>query len=166
MTTSGSEAPEMNPLRESRYKAVSKEILSVVAGEPDVIARMASAASLLHHAFDKFLWTGFYLADQTDPKELVIGPYQGTLGCLRIPFGKGVCGAAAETGTVQIVKDVHAFSGHIACDARSNSEIAIPVRNPNGDLIAVLDIDSERFGDFDEVDAHGLQSIVDAVFSG
>jgi len=166
MTTSVSEAPEMNPLRESRYKAVSKEILSVVAGEPDVIARMASAASLLHHAFDKFLWTGFYLVDQTDPKELVIGPYQGTLGCLRIPFGKGVCGAAAETGTVQIVKDVHAFSGHIACDARSNSEIVIPVRNPNGDLIAVLDIDSERFGDFDEVDAHGLQSIVDAVFSG
>ncbi len=165
MTTSGSEAPEMSALRKSRYKMVSKEIMSVVAGEPDVIARMASVASLLHHAIDEFLWTGFYLVDQTNPKELVIGPYQGTLGCLRIAFGKGVCGAAAETGTVQIVKDVHAFPGHIACDARSNSEIVIPVRNPNGELIAVLDIDSERFGDFDEVDAHGLQSIVDAVFS-
>lgn len=165
MTTGGSEASEMNALRESRYKTVSKEIISVVAGEPDVIARMASVASLLHHAFDEFLWTGFYLVDQTNPKELVIGPYQGTLGCLRIPIGKGVCGAAAETGTVQIVKDVHDFPSHIACDARSNSEIVIPVRNPNGDLIAVLDIDSARFGDFDEVDAHGLQSIVDTVFS-
>ena len=165
MTTSGSEAPEMNALRESRYQTVSKEIISVVAGEPDVIARMASVASLLHHAFDEFLWTGFYLVDRTNAKELVIGPYQGTLGCLRIPIGKGVCGAAAETGTVQIVKDVHAFQGHIACDVRSNSEIVIPVRNPNGDLIAVLDIDSERFGNFDEVDAHGLQSIVDTVFS-
>ncbi len=166
MTTSGSQAPEMNPPRESRYKILLKEIMSVVSGEPDLIARMASVTSLLHHSFDEFLWTGFYLVDQTNPKELVIGPYQGTLGCLRIPIGKGVCGAAAESGTVQIVKDIHTFPGHIACDARSNSEIVIPVRNPNGDLIAVLDIDSERFGDFDEVDARGLQSIVDAVFSG
>ena len=166
MTTSGSQAPEMNPPRESRYKILLKEIMSVVSGEPDLIARMASVTSLLHHSFDEFLWTGFYLVDQTNPKELVIGPYQGTLGCLRIPIGKGVCGAAAEPGTVQIVKDIHTFPGHIACDARSNSEIVIPVRNPNGDLIAVLDIDSERFGDFDEVDARGLQSIVDAVFSG
>ncbi|MCH8202136.1 MAG: GAF domain-containing protein [Proteobacteria bacterium] len=156
----------MNPPRESRYKILLKEIMSVVSGEPDLIARMASVTSLLHHSFDEFLWTGFYLVDQTNPKELVIGPYQGTLGCLRIPIGKGVCGAAAESGTVQIVKDIHTFPGHIACDARSNSEIVIPVRNPNGDLIAVLDIDSERFGDFDEVDARGLQSIVDAVFSG
>ena len=166
MTTSGSQAPEMNPPRESRYKILLKEIMSVVSGEPDLIARMASVTSLLHHSFDEFLWTGFYLVDQTNPKELVIGPYQGTLGCLRIPIGKGVCGAAAESGTVQIVKDIHTFPGHIACDARSNSEIVIPVRNPNGDLIAVLDIDSERFGDFDEVDARGLQSIIDAVFSG
>lgn len=166
MTTSGSQAPEMNPPRESRYKILLKEIMSVVSGEPDLIARMASVTSLLHHSFDEFLWTGFYLVDQTNPKELVIGPYQGTRGCLRIPIGKGVCGAAAESGTVQIVKDIHTFPGHIACDARSNSEIVIPVRNPNGDLIAVLDIDSERFGDFDEVDARGLQSIVDAVFSG
>lgn len=166
MTTSGSQAPEMNPPRESRYQTLLKEIMSVVSGEPDLIARMASVTSLLHHSFDEFLWTGFYLVDQTNPKELVIGPYQGTLGCLRIPIGKGVCGAAAESGTVQIVKDIHTFPGHIACDARSNSEIVIPVRNPNGDLIAVLDIDSERFGDFDEVDGRGLQSIVDAVFSG
>lgn len=165
MATSIDEASKLNHTRESRYRSALKEIRSVVAGEPNVIARMASVASLLHHAFESFLWTGFYVVDTANPEVLVIGPYQGTLGCLRIPFGKGVCGTAAETGHVQIAKDVHAFPGHIACDARANSEIVIPVKNQAGILIAVLDIDSEQLGAFDEDDAIELQSIVDAVFS-
>jgi GAF domain-containing protein len=165
MAANSSEATDVSPSRHGQYKSVLKEIQSVVSGEPDIIARMASVASLLHHAFVDFLWTGFYLVDVANPEELVIGPYQGTLGCLRIPFGKGICGVAASSGQIQIIKDVHVFPGHIACDVRSNSEIVIPVRNGSGELIAVLDIDSEQFGAFDNVDATGLQSIVAAVFS-
>jgi GAF domain-containing protein len=143
-----------------RYAALRGEIAAVIAGEPNRIARYATATSLLAQAFpDRFFWTGFYLVDEAKPNELVVGPYQGTLGCLRIPIGKGVCGAAAEKRQTIIVPDVHAFPGHIACDSRSNSEIVTPVFDSAGALVAVLDVDSTQFGAFDAVDRAGLEAI-------
>lgn len=146
--------------KHERYAALRAEIAAVVAGEPNRIARLASAASLLTHAFPgRFFWTGFYVVDADKPRELVIGPYQGTLGCIRIPFDKGVCGACATRRESIIVPDVHAFPGHIACDTRSNSEIVTPVFDANGELVAVLDVDSTHFDAFDAVDEAGLRAI-------
>ncbi|RAK51350.1 GAF domain-containing protein [Phenylobacterium deserti] len=147
------------------YAAVSAEIASVLEGEPNLTARMATVASMLAATFDDFFWTGFYVVDPTKERELVVGPYQGTLGCLRIAFGRGVCGAAAETRATQLVPDVHAFPGHIACDSRSASEIVVPVFDAGGELIAVFDVDSERPAAFDEVDQHWLETILKATFS-
>jgi GAF domain-containing protein len=144
----------------ARYEEVRKEILAVVAGETSRTARYATASCLLSQAFgERYFWTGFYVVDPDKPEELVVGPYQGTLGCLRIPFGRGVCGAAAATGETQLVEDVHAFPGHIACDAASNSEIVVPVRDGEGRLAAVLDVDSTQFGAFDAEDQAGLEAI-------
>ena len=142
------------------YAMLRREIAAVLAGEPNRTARYATAASLLAQAFpDRFFWTGFYLVDPDKREELVVGPYQGTLGCLRIPFGKGVCGAAAAERKTQLVPDVHAFPGHIACDSRSNSEIVVPVFDATGALAAVLDVDSTSFNAFDAIDAQGLEAI-------
>jgi L-methionine (R)-S-oxide reductase len=146
--------------KRERYGALRAEIAAVIAGEPNRVARLASAAALLAQAFpDRFFWTGFYFVDADKPRELVIGPYQGTLGCIRIPFDKGVCGACATRRESIIVPDVHAFPGHIACDSRSNSEIVTPVFDTNGELIAVLDVDSTQFNAFDEIDEAGLSAI-------
>ncbi len=146
--------------RAEKYRELKAEIESIVAGETYVPARYASAACLLAEAFrPRFFWTGFYVVDPLKPDELVVGPYQGTLGCLRIPFGKGVCGACAADRKTILVDDVHAFPGHIACDSRSNSEIVIPVLDGEGKLAAVLDVDSTEFGAFDEVDRAGLEAI-------
>lgn len=143
-----------------RYEAVRKEVRAVVAGEPNRIARYASAASLLSNAFpETYFWCGFYLVDEAKPAELVVGPYQGTLGCLRIRFGDGVCGAAAAQRKTIVVPDVHKFPGHIACDSRSNSEIVVPVFDSAGGLAAVLDVDSTSFNSFDDEDARGLEAI-------
>ena len=143
-----------------RYAALRAEVAAVITGEPNIAARYATAASLLAQAFpDRFFWTGFYVVDPDKQTELVVGPYQGTLGCLRIPFGKGVCGAAAATRETIIVPDVHAFPGHIACDSRSNSEIVTPVFDRTGALAAVLDVDSTQFDAFDAVDKAGLEAI-------
>lgn len=142
------------------YAQTAKEIAAVLDGETNNVARMATVSCLLSEAFDYYFWTGFYVVDPHKTDELVVGPYQGTLGCLRIPFGRGVCGAAAKTGEVQIVKDVHAFPGHIACDARSQSEIVVPVYAPDGSLFAVFDVDSTEIGSFDAVDAEGLSPIL------
>ena len=146
--------------KRERYAALRAEIAAVIAGEPNRVARLASAASLLAQAFpDRFFWTGFYFVDSDKPHELVIGPYQGTLGCIRIPFDKGVCGACATRRESIIVPDVHAFPGHIACDSRSNSEIVTPVFDANGELVAVLDVDSTQFDAFDAIDEAGLRAI-------
>ncbi len=143
-----------------RYRALATEIAAVIEGEPNRTARYASAASLMAHAFpETFFWCGFYLVDRMRPDELVVGPYQGTLGCLRIPFGKGVCGTAAAERRTIIVPDVHAFPGHIACDSRSNSEIVVCVFTPDGTLAGVLDVDSTELNSFDEEDARGLEAI-------
>lgn len=143
-----------------RYAALTREIAAVLEGERDRTARLATAASMLRQAFgERFFWCGFYMVDPYKPAELVVGPYQGTLGCLRIPFGKGVCGHVAQTGRTEIVPDVHAFPGHIACDSRSNSEIVIPLFEADGRLAGVLDVDSTDFAAFDAEDAAGLEAI-------
>jgi L-methionine (R)-S-oxide reductase len=147
-----------------RYSALAEEIAAVLEGEPNLTARMATVASMLANSFPHFFWTGFYVVDPDKPDELVVGPYQGTLGCLRIAFGRGVCGTAAATRTTQVVPDVHAFPGHIACDSRSASEIVVPVFNASGDLIAVLDLDAVEPAAFDEIDAEALERILARTF--
>jgi L-methionine (R)-S-oxide reductase len=149
-----------------RYDELIAEVSAVVAGETSRTARYATTVSLLVQAFaPRFFWCGFYEVDPLKAHELVVGPYQGTLGCLRIPFGKGVCGACAEARETIIVPDVHAFPGHIACDSRSNSEIVVPVFDAAGALVAVLDVDSAEFDAFDAIDAHGLQRVCRAMMA-
>ena len=149
----------------ARYAALAGEIAAVLAGETSLTARMATVAAMLAAAFEAFLWTGFYVVDPAKGDELVVGPYQGTLGCLRIAFGRGVCGTAAVERRTVIVPDVDAFPGHIACDSRSRSEIVVPVLDASGDLIAVLDVDSGKLAAFDASDAAGLERIVAQTFS-
>ena len=153
----------MSETKQETYARVSKEILSVLEDETDDIARMATISCLLHEAFDNRIWTGFYITDPHKDKELVVGPYQGSLGCLRIPFDKGVCGAAASTRETQIVDDVHDFPGHIACDSRSVSEIVVPVLRDDR-VIAVLDIDSDLPSQFDDSDREALEDLIDEIF--
>jgi L-methionine (R)-S-oxide reductase len=148
-----------------RYAELAKEIDAVVAGETDLVARMSSVAAILADSFDAYFWTGFYMVDRSRGDQLVVGPYQGTLGCLRIDFGRGVCGTAAAERKTQIVPDVEAFPGHIACDSRSRSEIVVPVFDREGALIAVLDVDSAEPAAFSPTDAAGLEEIVRRVFA-
>lgn len=147
-----------------RYATVAEEIAAVLDGEPNIVARMATVSSMLAHSFDHFFWTGFYVVDAITSDELVVGPYQGSLGCMRIAFGRGVCGTAAATRQTQVVDDVHAFPGHIACDGRSASEIVVPVLGPDGTLIAVFDVDSEQPAAFDGVDKAWLEQILAQTF--
>jgi L-methionine (R)-S-oxide reductase len=140
------------------YAELKIHVEAVLEGIDDEIAAMSTMACLLHHAFGH-LWTGFYRVVQPG-KLLRVGPYQGTLGCLEITFGKGVCGTAAATRETMLVPDVHAFPGHISCDARSRSEIVVPVLGRNRELLAVLDIDSEHKATFDEVDQRELESLM------
>lgn len=151
--------------KESLYAQVEAEIYSVTEGEENIIANMASVCSLLNSAFENFYWVGFYMVDPKSHDELVVGPYQGTLGCIRIAYERGVCGAAAKTQKTQIVGNVHDFSGHIACDSNTNSEIVVPVFNVNNDLIAVFDVDSTQLSTFDKVDQLWLEKILKEVFS-
>ena len=148
-----------------RYRELGLEIASVLEGEPNLTARMATVSSMLRQAFDHFFWVGFYVVDPDKGGEMVVGPYQGTLGCLRIAFGRGVCGQAALTRETVIVDDVEAFPGHIACDSRSRSEIVVPVLDAEGELIAVLDVDAVTLAAFDQIDADGLDRILTAQFS-
>lgn len=144
------------------YGDLAKAIASLTEGETDAVALMATVACEVHHADDRFDWTGFYRV--VAPGLLKIGPYQGGHGCLVIPFDRGVCGAAARTREVQIVCDVDAFPGHIACASSTRSEIVLPVFDTNGALIAVFDIDSDQPDAFDERDRVGLSSILADVF--
>ena len=144
----------------ARYAALADEIAAVLEGETNEVARLATVAAMLAQAFPGFLWTGFYLVDPKRPNELVVGPYQGRLGCLRIALGRGVCGAAAAERRTLIVPDVEAFPGHIACDARSRSEIVVPALTADGALVGVLDVDCADPAAFDEADAAGLEEIV------
>ncbi|MGV3621656.1 MAG: GAF domain-containing protein [Archangium sp.] len=140
------------------WRQLEQHITAVLDGLDDDIAAMATISCLVHHAFGH-LWTGFYRV--VKPGELLrVGPYQGTLGCLEIKFGKGVCGAAAATGQTQVVPDVHAFPGHITCDGRSASEIVVPVYDRQGALLAVFDVDSDRKAAFDDLDRVHLERVM------
>ncbi len=145
------------------FDELRDRILALTEGETDEIALMATIVCELHHADDRFDWTGFYRV--TEPGLLKIGPYQGGHGCLTIPFERGVCGAAARTGTTQIVADVDAFPGHIACAASTRSELVIPLRDASGQVFAVFDIDSDQPEAFDAKDAARLESLLETVFS-
>lgn len=144
--------------REAAYRELAEHIDLVLAGVNDPIAEMATVSALVHHAFGN-LWTGFYRVIEKG-RLLRIGPYQGTLGCMEITFGRGVCGTAAAEGRIFVVEDVEQFPGHIACDSRSRSEIVVPVWDPHGELSAVFDVDSDRIGAFDQRDADGLERIL------
>lgn len=140
------------------YAALQEQVDAVLTGVGDAITAMATMSALLYHGFG-FLWAGFYRV-VADGELLRVGPYQGTMGCLEIAFGTGVCGTAARERRTVVVTDVHAFAGHIACDARSRSEIVVPVYDIHGALIAVLDIDSEFPSTFDAADVAGLEQLV------
>jgi L-methionine (R)-S-oxide reductase len=139
------------------YEEIGATCLATLEGMTDPIAAMATVSAILHHGFGH-LWTGFYRV--VGPELLRVGPYQGTLGCLEIQFGKGVCGTAAHERRTVVVADVHAFPGHITCDARSRSEIVVPVFDSTGALIAVLDIDSDKPNMFDEEDRRHLEKLM------
>ncbi|MFT7519316.1 MAG: L-methionine (R)-S-oxide reductase [Kiritimatiellia bacterium] len=143
--------------RTEHYRDVRLRLGGLLDGEDDWIAAMASVACELHHAFAAWHWTGFYRAVGDDL--LIVGPYQGTHGCLRIPFDQGVCGAAATTRQTQLVHDVHSFAGHIGCSSTTNSEIVVPVLTPSGRLLAVLDVDSDLNSAFDLLDQRALEAI-------
>lgn len=145
------------------YATLSKTIAALVEGESDEVALMATLACEVHHSDDRFDWTGFYRV--TAPELLKIGPYQGGHGCLVIPFARGVCGAAARTGEVQLVPDVEAFPGHIACASSTRSELVLPVWNGAGQLIGVFDLDSDQPDAFTQEDADQLAMILKASFA-
>jgi L-methionine (R)-S-oxide reductase len=145
------------PLTEA-YEELRGQVEAVLKGIDDPIAGMATISALIHHGFGH-LWTGFYRVAEPD-RLLRIGPYQGTLGCMEIAFGQGVCGTAAAERRTVIAEDVNAFPGHIACDPRSRSEIVVPVIDGDGEMIAVLDIDSDRPSMFGEADRDGLERVV------
>jgi L-methionine (R)-S-oxide reductase len=145
------------------YQTLAKTIAALTEGEDDAVALMATVACEVHHADDRFDWTGFYRV--TAPELLKIGPYQGGHGCLVIPFSRGVCGAAARTGEVQLVADVEAFPGHIACASSTRSELVLPVWNGAGRLLGVFDIDSNRPDAFTQTDADALSAILKDSFA-
>lgn len=141
------------------YQELLTQTDALISDESDPIANMANISALLFDVLEQVNWLGFY---RLIKKELVLGPFQGKVACIRIPLGTGVCGTAAQTKTTQRINDVHQFEGHIACDATTNSEIVIPVQL-NGDIIAVMDIDSTSFARFDQEDQLGLEAIVEVL---
>ncbi|MFV1495311.1 GAF domain-containing protein [Phaeobacter sp. JH20_02] len=145
------------------YETLAKTIAALTEGETDEVALMATVTCEVHHSDDRFNWTGFYRV--VAPQLLKIGPYQGGHGCLQIPFSRGVCGAAARSGEVQLVADVDAFPGHIACASSTRSELVLPVWNHDGALIGVFDIDSDQPDAFTQEDAEQLTLILKQVFS-
>jgi L-methionine (R)-S-oxide reductase len=151
--------PDLRKVPKARaYAELQGHSDAILDSVDDEITAMATIAALIHHSFGH-LWTGFYRV--VEPGQLLrVGPYQGSLGCIDITFGRGVCGDAAAGGKTIIVRDVEKYPGHITCDARSRSEIVVPVFGKRGDLIAVLDIDSDRLDAFDGEDARGLEQLV------
>ena len=151
--------------KQAAYETATNEINATLIGENNTILKMVTINCLLKTHLPYYYWVGFYLVND---EKLSVGPYQGTLGCLHIEFGKGVCGKAAQEQETQIVKNVHALQGteHIACDPNSSSEIVLPVFDKNGDLMAVFDVDSTLTDSFDEVDKTYLEQILSSQFRG
>ncbi|MGN6741404.1 GAF domain-containing protein [Dyella sp.] len=146
--------------KREHYLELLEQARGLMAGEPDLIANAANFSALLFHSLPDLNWAGFYFYDGT---ELVVGPFQGKPACIRIALGRGVCGTAAQTRQTQLVVDVHAFDGHIACDAASNSEIVVPLVKADGSLLGVWDVDSPLTGRFDDEDRAGMEALC-AVF--
>ncbi len=150
-----------------KYRLLERQVAALVEGETDTIAKMANLAAALHETFG-FWWTGFYrvvgsdaeLVEVPSPRELVLGPFQGPVACMHIPYGKGVCGTAWKRNETVVVPDVEEFPGHIACSSASKSEIVVPVHGAGGEVVAVLDIDSDRLATFDDEDRVWLERIV------
>jgi L-methionine (R)-S-oxide reductase len=140
-----------------RYQRIYLQLQDLLKGQTNQIASMATVVALLHHKMKGFFWTGFYLLDAG---ELIVGPYQGSLACIKLKKDKGVCWAGINGGETVVVPDVHQFPGHIACDSRSNSEIVVPLHNASGQVIGVLDVDSTDFNNFDEVGTEWLKKII------
>jgi len=145
--------------RTTRYEEIVPQISALIDGESDLVANLANVSAVLKEAFG-FFWVGFYLKKEG---QLVLGPFQGSLACTRIDFEKGVCGHAYTTGETVIVPDVDEFPGHIACASASRSEIVVPIRDASGEIVGVLDVDSDRLNDFSGVDAEGLNRIVERI---
>lgn len=141
--------------KEEQYKSLFHQVESLLESETDLIAKMSNVSSIIHQTFG-FWWTGFY---RVCGNELILGPFQGPIACMHIPFGKGVCGTAWKQAETIVVPDVEAFPGHIACSSASKSEIVVPVKK-DGEIIAVLDIDSEKLNTFDDIDREYLEQIV------
>lgn len=148
--------------KRSRYERLRGQLAGLFAKPGDGQTRMATSAALLHHKFEHYFWCGFYRLVDGD---LLVGPYQGPLACQVLARGRGVCWEAVRRGETVIVPDVRQFPGHIPCDARSLSEIVVPVRDMSGAIVAVLDVDSDKLGQFDEEDAEGLERIVELLKS-
>jgi GAF domain-containing protein len=151
----------MTPEQKSgRYARILAQLEDLLKDKPNALARMATIVAVLHHKMDYYFWTGFYLLDGG---ELIVGPYQGSLACIRLKKDTGVCWAGINRAETVIVADVHQFPGHIACDSRSNSEIVVPLRSPDGTITGVLDVDSKEFNSFDETDKTWLEKIVNLI---
>lgn len=146
-----------NKQKAGRYQRIYQQLEELLKDRPNPTACRSTIVAVLHHKMDYFFWTGFYLLDEG---ELIVGQYQGSLACIKLKKDKGVCWAGINSGRTVIVPDVHLFPGHIACDSRSNSEIVVPLKNSNGIIIGVLDVDSQELNSFDAVDAEWLEKIV------
>jgi L-methionine (R)-S-oxide reductase len=146
--------------KRDRYARIVKQLGGLFAKTTDPVARMATAAALLHGKMPTFFWTGFYLLVDD---ELTVGPYQGSLACLVLAKHTGVCWACVDRGEAVVVPDVHAFPGHIACDARSRSEVVVPLRDRSGRIVGVLDVDAEKPAAFDDTDREGLEAVADLI---
>ena len=143
--------------RSQRYERIYKQIEDLTSPVHNPVSRMATTAAILHHKMDYFFWTGFYLLNENS--DLLAGPYQGPLACLKLQAHKGVCWAGIDKNETIIVENVETFPGHIACNSKSKSEIVIPLHNQNGKVIGVMDIDSKALGSFNEVDQYWLEKI-------
>ena len=140
-----------------RYERIFKQVEPLLAPHNNPIAAMATVAAVLHHKFDYYFWTGFYLLKDG---ELIVGPYQGPVACIKLKKDTGVCWAGINGKNTLVINDVHQFPGHIACDSRSNSEIVIPLKNASGEIVGVMDVDSKDLASFDEADKEGLEKIL------
>ncbi len=151
-----------NAQKQQRYQRIFDQLKELFTSSNDAIPRMATLVALLHHKMDGFFWTGVYLLKND---ELMVGPYQGPLACMKLTKDQGVCWAAINQKKTMVVPDVHQFPGHIACDSRSNSEIVVPIRNTHNNIIGVLDIDSQLFSNFDQTDAEELEKMIQLIYS-
>ncbi len=145
----------------NRYKRVYTQLEELLKNSDDPIANQSTILAILHNKFDYFFWTGFY---RLHKGQLIVGPYQGSVACILLKKDTGVCWSAINSQKTVLVKDIEEFAGHIACDSRSKSEIVVPVKNKNGEIVCVLDVDSKDLDSFDEADAEGLEKIVELIY--